>query len=122
MRFIVPTMATRTRGLTPVVRASCGRRAWSGFVGEGADGELKPRPSKDLDADADLGRRVRAIMDEENGDRLLIMERLVETTPSLEGKEGLKLVRQIFASRQRELAKPGEWIQEPDGRWARKAE
>lgn len=91
-----------------------------GCVGEKADGELEFRKTRETDASPELERRVRAIVEEENRDRLIIMRRLLETTPGLEGEEGMRVIREIFASRQRELAKPGEWIQEPDGRWIQK--
>ncbi|HOX38341.1 MAG TPA: DUF1318 domain-containing protein [Candidatus Brocadiia bacterium] len=91
-----------------------------GCVREKADGELEFKKTTETDSSPDLERRARAIVDEENADRAVIMRRLVDTTPGLDGEDGMKVVREIFASRQRELAKAGEWIQEPDGQWVQK--
>jgi len=93
-----------------------------GIAGEGNDGLLKLRESSGEQPDPKTLELAKLIIAEENRDRLVIMKRLVDTTPSLEDDDGMRQVREIFAGRQRELAAAGEWIQLPSGPWRRKAE
>ncbi len=94
-----------------------------GYAGEGSDGQLVL-----FEEEMDRLRReeprrhelVRAIVEEENRDRLTIMQRIVRTSPPLRGKEGLRTVRSILAARHRRQAEDGTRIQMPDGTWRQK--
>ncbi len=97
----------------------------AGHVGEGRDGMLVPleeQVEQLRDDDQRLYDLVRALTDEENQDRLTVMERIVRTNPDLQGEEGLETVRQILAARHRQEAEAGTRIQMPDGRWTVKGE
>lgn len=97
----------------------------AGHVGEGSDGLLvffDGRKSELQAADARLSRLVSGITAEENNDRLVIMRRIVETTPGLDGPAGFETVGRILAERYRQEAEPGMRVQLPDGSWAVKGE
>lgn len=96
-----------------------------GYVGEGRDGMLVPleeQVARLRAGDQRLYDLVRAVTDEENQDRLTVMERIVRTNPDLQGEEGLETVRQILAARYRQQAEPGTRVQMPDGQWTVKGE
>ena len=63
---------------------------------------------------------VEAIVEEENRDRTTIMERVVETTDTLDPDRGLEQVMKIVARKNRDEARPGDWIQLDDNTWQRK--
>jgi hypothetical protein len=91
-----------------------------GYVGEGRDGFLavfEERLADLEEAEPRRARLVRAIAEEENGDRRVVMQRIVDTTPELGGGEGLRTVGRILAARGRDEAEPGMRVQLPDGRW-----
>ncbi len=88
-----------------------------GVVGEGKDGFLVVRS---LDALGDLRKRaeVQKLVREENADRKALYREIAAATgvePSQVGKIGA-----TYATTLREIARPGEWIQLPDGRWVQK--
>lgn len=90
-----------------------------GYVGENNLGFLDIRPSEALDSDPKMKQLVQEIVSEENQDREIIMERVIELNESLK-----KAVREdvlvIFARMNQENALPGTWIQQPDGEWIKK--
>jgi hypothetical protein len=91
-----------------------------GYAGEGSDGMLVPFEASMERLRAQDERRFRLVGDivrEENEDRLVIMERIVDTTPELAGQEGLATVRRILAARYRQEAEPGTMFQLPGGDW-----
>jgi len=93
------------------------------YIGEGNDGLLAFFPDRMeqlVRDDPDRHELVRAIVEEENADRLTIMERIVRTNPDLRGEDGLSAVRRILASRYRRESEPGAMVQMPDGTWAAK--
>jgi len=96
-----------------------------GYVGEGNEGLLVFFE----DAKGSLRRSaprlyelVEAVTAEENRDRLAIMQRAVQTTPALDGEEGLKTVKHVLAQKHRREAEPGTRVQLPDGRWVSKGQ
>lgn len=94
-----------------------------GYVGEGNDGLLAffPEPMEQLAAENPDGHElVRAVVEEENEDRLTIMERIVRTNPDLRGEQGMETVRRILAARYRRESAPGVMVQMPDGTWTAK--
>ncbi len=62
---------------------------------------------------------VKAIIREENRDRMIIMRRVIEVGEGLSEKD-LPRVQKIFARRNRDAAEPGVWVQNDDGSWMRK--
>ena len=90
-----------------------------GFVGEGNTGFLVMRPSADLEADTEQMTFVKEIVDEENLDREVIMERVVELNDSLQ-KSKRDDILGIFAKMNQEGSPQGTWVQREDGTWARK--
>lgn len=91
-----------------------------GLVGENARGYLEIRDPQKLAADAERQRLVEKIVAEENRDRQIIMQRIIDINPSIESSD-LAEVEKAFANVNRENAKPGEWIQLPGGEWVKKA-
>ena len=90
-----------------------------GAVGENDKGFLEIRPLARLDSDPDYRKLVEEIVAEENRDRQIVMQRIVDLNPSLQ-TNGVAEVENFFAKRNRENARPGEWIQAPQGEWVRK--
>lgn len=88
-----------------------------GVIGEGRDGFLVVRK---LDALKDLRKRaeVQKLVREENDDRRALYREIAAATgvdPSQIAKVG-----ETYAATLREVARPGEWIQLPDGSWQQK--
>jgi len=88
-----------------------------GVIGEGRDGFLVIRK---LDAIGDLRKRaeVQKLVREENDDRRALYREIAAATnvdPSQIAK-----VAETYAATLREMARPGEWIQLPDGSWVQK--
>ena len=95
------------------------------YVGEGTDGflvVLEDRLGKLQEEDAWRFKLVHDITAEENADRRAIMDRLIETTPELQGDDGLEMVKAILAEKHRQEAEPGMRLQLPDGTWVTKGE
>ena len=90
-----------------------------GYVGEGNDGLLVLRPSEDLDSDVERMAFVQEIVDEENEDREIIMERVIELNDSLQETKRDDILG-IFAKMNQEGSPQGTWIQREDGDWIRK--
>lgn len=90
-----------------------------GAIGENNRGFLELRPLSKLDEDAEYKKRVMDMMMEENRDREVVMDRVIEinTDAANASKDD---VYGIFASMNREKAEAGIWIQLPDGSWNKK--
>jgi hypothetical protein len=82
-------------------------------LGEGRDGELKLLlpPSETAEA-----QRVRALIAEENADRLVLLRRALQLSPAF-GSDGLLAARAIFHRLVLKVARPGERVQRADGSW-----
>ncbi len=63
---------------------------------------------------------VKNLLKEENEDRQVIMNRVVETNETLSEKD-LPRVYGMFAALNKDKAPPGEWVQEKNGKWVQKA-
>ena len=59
------------------------------------------------------------IVTEENADRKVVMQRVIELNENLTEKDFAK-VEQIFTKMNRDNAAPGDWVQQDDGSWVRK--
>lgn len=96
-----------------------------GYLGEGLDGLLAVREQNlgDLpQEDPWLFQLVREVGDEENTNRRCIWDRIIETTPELQGEDGLATLQAVMAEKHRQEAEPGMEIQQPDGTWVTKTE
>jgi uncharacterized protein YdbL (DUF1318 family) len=90
-----------------------------GFVGEANDGRLMVRPSEELSRAQDTSKLVEEIIQEENADRQIIMERVVELNDALK-RAVPKDVSAVFAKMYQDNSPSGTWIQRPDESWIRK--
>ncbi|MBN2091177.1 DUF1318 domain-containing protein [candidate division KSB1 bacterium] len=90
-----------------------------GAIGENNRGFLELRPLAKLDEDADYKKRVMEIMMEENRDREVVMDRVIEINADA-ANASKDDVYAIFAAMNREKAESGIWIQLPDGSWNKK--
>jgi uncharacterized protein YdbL (DUF1318 family) len=59
------------------------------------------------------------LIKEENADREVIMNRVIETNETLSAKD-LPRVHRMFAALNRDKALPGEWVQRENGEWIQK--
>ncbi|MBM4079720.1 MAG: DUF1318 domain-containing protein, partial [Planctomycetes bacterium] len=91
----------------------------TGFVGENNEGYLTVLETDDLKKDAKYAAFVKAIVDEENADRRVIMERVIEVNETFSNAD-LPTVQKVFASMNRDQAKKGWMVQLDDGRWVKK--
>ena len=89
------------------------------YVGENNKGFLEIRPSKELTKDTEKMKLVKEIVQEENADREIIMNRVIELNSSLK-KAVKKDVLAIFARMHQENSPKGTWIQTQDGKWRKK--
>ena len=90
-----------------------------GVAGEGNNGLLIFFETERALKDPDFQKFSRTIISEENEDRLIILRRIVATHESF-SDEDLPKVQKIYASLNRDNAKPKEKIQLEDGTWAAK--
>ncbi|MDZ7363866.1 MAG: YdbL family protein [candidate division KSB1 bacterium] len=91
----------------------------NGAVGENARGFLEIRPLPRLASDAEYRQLVEEIVAEENRDRQIIMQRIIDINSAVQAT-GVSEVEKVFAKLNRDNAKAGEWIQLPEGEWVRK--
>ena len=90
-----------------------------GFVGETNEGRLLVRPSEELSRIPETAKLVDEVVQEENGDRQIIMERVVELNDALK-RAVPKDVSAVFANMNQENSSAGAWIQKQDGSWLKK--
>ena len=86
-------------------------------AGEGNDGTLKFFDNARTKTDAKFKEFAEAIIAEENEDRLIILQRIVATNENFT-EQDLPKIRKIYASLNRDNAKPGEKIQQENGDWS----
>ncbi len=90
-----------------------------GAVGENNRGYLELRPLARLQKEEEYKKLVEQLVREENRDRQIIMQRIMAINPAVQTAEPAE-VEKAFATLNRDSAKPGEWIQLPEGEWVRK--
>lgn len=83
-----------------------------GCIGETNQGLLEARPGQGCSDE--VGRLVAA----ENADRSYIYDTLMQQN-NIPAGDGPR-VRAAFAKANRDRAKPGEWVQQPNGQWVKK--
>jgi uncharacterized protein YdbL (DUF1318 family) len=123
-----PTTASEARALAARRRMEFNRDdvaafQLQGLVGEGNDGLLVVFGEAMVDIQAADPRRFKLVHDvasEENEDRRVLMQRIVDTNPELRGQEGLGAVGRILAAKYRQDAEAGTKLQLLDGTWVTK--
>jgi len=91
-----------------------------GCAGEGNDGLLVFFDVDKTQKDRRFKEFVQAIIKEENEDRLVTLQRIVATNENF-SEADLPKVQKIYASLNRDNAKPGERIQTENGTWINKS-
>ncbi len=89
------------------------------ILGENNQGLLEIREKAKLKKDPELRKRVLAILNEENHDRKIIMNRIIQVNENLKNASPGE-VQSVFAKMNREDSKPGTWIQLSNGKWVKK--
>jgi len=89
-----------------------------GFAGENIRGFLDIR-RQILSAEKNRAQLVRDIVAEENEDREIIINRIIEINGSLT-ESARKNIEQVFARMYQENSPRGTWIQNEDGTWHKK--
>jgi hypothetical protein len=92
-----------------------------GLAGENGEGLLTFFDAADKESDAKYKAFAKAKIEEENQDRIVLMERIIETTPGLSRKD-LPSVQKVMARKNRDSAKSGEKVQLETGDWVVKSE
>ena len=90
-------------------------------AGEGKDGFLQFFENERTKTDTQFKEFSKAIIAEENEDRLIVLQRIVATNENFTEKD-LPRVQKISASLNRDNAKPGEKIQLENGDWSTRPE
>jgi uncharacterized protein YdbL (DUF1318 family) len=91
----------------------------AGAFGEGNDGFLVAM-EEGMDALEPRTLRVaETVLREENLDRRVLMERVIEVNDNLTEAD-FSAVQATFAARSRDAAAPGTWVQTNEGTWVRK--
>jgi uncharacterized protein YdbL (DUF1318 family) len=90
-----------------------------GFVGETNEGRLLVLPAEELSRIPETAKLVDEVVQEENADRQIIMERVVELNDALK-RAVPKDVSAVFANMYQENSSAGAWIQKQDGSWLKK--
>jgi uncharacterized protein YdbL (DUF1318 family) len=90
-----------------------------GYVGETNEGRLSLRPSEELSRIPETAKLVDEIVQEENADRQIIIDRVVELNDALK-RAVPKDVSAVFAKMYQENSPAGAWIQKQDGSWIKK--
>ncbi len=88
----------------------------TGVAGEGNAGLLVFFDNSKTKEDPKLKSFTQAIIQEENDDRMAILNRTIATNEAFSDGD-LPKVQKIFASLNRDSAKPGEKIQQENGEW-----
>lgn len=90
-----------------------------GLIGENSMGLLELRPATALKEDPELKKRVETLIQEENRDREVVMNRVIEINPEA-AKADREKIFSIFARMNRDNEASGNWIQLPSGEWVKK--
>ncbi|MCP9452724.1 MAG: YdbL family protein [Nitrospira sp.] len=88
-----------------------------GILGENLEGELTILHPENIPADRHAF--VKNLVEEENADRAMLMQRVLATNETFTPQD-LPKIRRTFAALNRDRARSGDWIQREDGQWVRK--
>jgi uncharacterized protein YdbL (DUF1318 family) len=107
IRAIIDSRAARV--------AELNRYKSQGLVGEGNDALLKARGLESV-TDLALRAAVQRLIDAENKDRRLLFEEIA----TAEGVDRAQIprIQTTYAQTLRRHARPGDWVQSPDGSWS----
>ncbi len=114
----VPEVRTRTPELMRAIESRRARNPqveqWKarGCIGENGQGLLEPRPGQGCTGD------VAGLIAAENADRSFIYDTLMQQN-NIPASDAPR-VRAAFAKANRDRARPGEWVQEPNGQWVKR--
>ena len=89
------------------------------IVGEGKDGLLVIFPSDDYQRNNKYKALVDTVVSQENEDRRLIMQRIIELHPDIDPQDRSK-VGEVYARMKQDASYPGTLIQDADGNWQKK--
>ncbi len=92
-----------------------------GYVGENNQGFLAVMDTTKLGEDAENASLVKTIVQEENQDREVIIDRVIELNESLKNAVRENILA-IFAEMNQKNSPVGTWIQDQLGKWMQKAE
>ncbi len=115
---VVPEIRVRTPQLMKAIESRRARNPqidqWKarGCIGETNQGLLEPRSGQGC------GGEVAGLIGAENADRGFVYDTLMQQN-SMPPSDAPR-VRAAFAKVNRELAKPREWVQQPNGQWTKK--
>lgn len=90
-----------------------------GVVGENNKGFLEIRDYEKLNNDSEYRKRVEKIIEDENRDRQIIMDRAIQINERI-AQADEQAVAKIFAKIYQDASEPNTWIQLDDGTWAKK--
>jgi hypothetical protein len=90
-----------------------------GWIGESNDGRLVLRTAVGADFKPEDKSFVEEILSEENNDRAVILDRVVELNDALK-RAVPRDVSAVFAKMYQDNSPDGTWTQKPDGAWSRK--
>jgi uncharacterized protein YdbL (DUF1318 family) len=90
-----------------------------GYVGENNRGFLDVRQSDALDIDPETKKLVQDVVLEENQNREIIIERVIELNDDLKNT-GRENILAVFAQMNQENSLSGTWIQRTTGEWIKK--
>ncbi|MFO7891828.1 MAG: DUF1318 domain-containing protein [bacterium] len=89
------------------------------YVGEKNDGTLMIRDLKEFQLDTEKKKFIWELVTQENQDREIIMNRVIELKSTLKDSNRESILR-VFSQMYQEESVKGTWIQTPDGTWKRK--
>jgi len=90
-----------------------------GYVGEKSDGTLMIRDLDKFDLEPEDKKFIQNIVDQENRDREIIMNRVIQLKSSLKDSNRESILA-VFAKMYQEESAQGTWIQTADGSWEKK--
>ena len=89
------------------------------IVGEKTDGLLEILHSEKMETDPYLQRLVNQVVTEENNDRAIILQRILNMNENVDEQKKTQ-IELIFARINFENSRSGTWIQNEDGSWIKK--
>jgi len=90
-----------------------------GYVGEKNDGTLMIRDLEQFDLEPDEKAFIQNIVNQENRDRKIIMNRVIQLKSSLKDSNRESILA-VFAKMYQEESVKGTWIQNAEGDWGKK--
>ncbi|MFH1862788.1 MAG: DUF1318 domain-containing protein [bacterium] len=90
-----------------------------GIVGENDQGFLTILPNERYQHDPDYSNLVDHVVAEENSDRQVIMERILEMNTA-DYSMNLEEVRRVFSQMNRDASPQGTWLESETGKWVKK--